>query len=370
MDGLRDSDIANIPAELGGEKVVLGFDGYVDRIREIVNDGPDQEISRRVHHLAELGEQISAAARAERSLLLKWTTPNRRVGGHTCHISRVLEQLAYDPVMIGMFGQPPNEIFREDFRGSELESLGDPAYTDAIEFDDWKFMLTEAGGMQFLDWTTLSEEVGFDRLATHLDGAALLSIGYWAEISDLHSILEGLHEELLPSLDSPPKHVLVDPGNIGKRPNSVVQRGGEMLSRLDEQVPVTVSANQFETEDIAALSGSTGGDRSQMETAAKARAELGVTRFVTHRATRSVLVTDSEQVSIGVPQTDNPVSTTGVGDYFNAGIIMGLILELPPHETVALGNAIAGYFVRQGSIPTTEDLNSFLRSYSIENWRT
>lgn len=361
--------LADFSPDLGDERVVVGFDGYVDRVREIVEGESDPGAARNVRRLGDLGERISAAAEAERSLLMKWDSHEERAGGHVCHVARALGRLGYAPVMLGTFGHPPKALYREEFDGHRLESLGEPAYTDAIEFDDWKFMLTERGELRSLDWATIREQVGFDQLAAYLDGAAALSIGYWAEIGGTTSILEGLANELLPSLSDPPDHLLIDPADIGKRPTAELERGRAALSDLDETVPVTLSANQFETADIANALDSAA-DRSQMEAAAVARERLGVSRFVTHRATKSVLVSESDRVAVGVPTTDDPVSTTGVGDYFNAGVVLGLIHDRPPHEIVVLGNAIAGYFVRQGDVPTAGDLDTFLSSYSIENWQS
>lgn len=371
MSGIdpEESILDEISDHIGDEKVVLGFDGYVDRVRTLIGDSSNQDSSRQIESLGDLGDQISAAARAERSILLKWTAPELRAGGHVCHIARALRQLDYDPVLIGMFEQPPKNLFRNEFGDCPMISLGNPAYTDAIEFDDWKFMLSETGGMRSLRWELIRDEVGLERLAEHLDGAAAMSIGYWTVISGMASIFEGLADEVIPTLSSPPRHILIDPSNIGKRPTAELKQGAEALSHLDDLVPVTVSANQFETENIANSYRSTESNRTQMEVAAVARDQLNVSRFVSHRATNSVLVSETEQVAVGVPKTDDPMSTTGVGDYFNAGILIGLIQGLQPHEVLALGNAIAGCFVRQGDIPSYDDIESFLRSYSIRNWK-
>jgi len=357
------------PENVGDAKVVFGFDGYIDRVRQIVDERQGQESYHRLQRLDELGRQISAAAEEERSILMEWVRSDTRTGGHVCQISRALGQVGYDPIMMGMFGTPPRNPFLEEFSSYEMESIGEPAHTDAIEFDDGKFMLTESGGMRSLDWETLREAIGFDQLASYLEGAVVLGMGYWAEISDMVSIFEGLATELVPTLDSPPEHVLIDPADIGKRPRGEIKRGGDALARLNETVPVTMSANRYETIAIADSLEATDTERSQSEAAALVRDRLGISRFVTHGSTKSALASDSGVVAVDVPQTDDPVLTTGAGDHFNAGVIIGLIHGLEPDETVALGNTIAGCFVRQGSSPSYEQVRTFLNAYSLQNWQ-
>jgi hypothetical protein len=65
-----------------------------------------------------------------------------------------------------------------------MVSLGKPAYTDAIEFNDGNCMLTESGKMRELDWETIREDVGLNQLSSCLDGAAVFGMGYWAEIPE------------------------------------------------------------------------------------------------------------------------------------------------------------------------------------------
>lgn len=362
--------IDHLPDSLGDEKVVLGFNGAIDRVREIVDERQRQDTYKRVQRLDDFGKQISSAGEEERSMLMEWVCSDMRTGALVCHISRALGMLDFDPVMIGMFGDPPKDAFLDEFGEYDMESLGEPAYTDAIEFDDGKLMLSESGGMRYLDWEMLCEKVGFDQLASYLDGAAVLGMGYWAEISDMVSIFEGIADELAPTLSSPPKHILIDPADVGTRPSKDIKQAGAVLNRLDAVSPVTMSANRYETIDIANSLRSTAGERSPKTAAAIAREELGISRFVTHGATESALVTESGVFGVDVPREDEPVLSTGAGDHFNAGFLLGLIYNLDPEESVALGNAVGGCFVRQGDPPTYEKIKEFLQAYTLTNWQS
>lgn len=362
--------VDRLPDDIGDEKVVLGFNGAIDRVREIVDEWQGRDSYQRIQRLDDFGQQVSTAGREERSMLMEWVCSDMRTGALVCHISRALGMLDFEPVMIGMFGDPPKDAFLEEFGEFEMESIGEPAYTDAIEFDDGKLMLSESGGMRYLDWEVLCEEVGVDQLAAYLDGAAVLGMGYWAEISDLVSIFEGIADEIVPTLNAPPEHVLIDPADVGTRPSKDLKQARDALQRLDAVCPVTMSANRYETIDIANSLRSTTADRSPEAAAEIAREEFGISQFVTHGATKSALATESGIYGVDVPREDEPVLSTGAGDHFNAGFLLGLMYDLGPEESVALGNAVAGCFVRQGDPPTYEKIEAFLQAYTLTNWQS
>ncbi|HEY9595640.1 MAG TPA: carbohydrate kinase family protein [Spirochaetia bacterium] len=57
-----------------------------------------------------------------------------------------------------------------------------------------------------------------------------------------------------------------------------------------------------------------------------------------------------------------PTIGTGGGDNFNAGLAAGLTLGLSLDASVLVGNAVAGYYVRNGSSPDAGGLEEFLAS--------
>lgn len=126
-------------------------------------------------------------------------------------------------------------------------------------------------------------------------------------------------------------------------------------------VEVTVSANRTECQVLASVF-----DESVdvfERTVAVAREGLGVSRFVGHGVDRSAICTAAETASVAVPAVDDPVLTTSAGDHFNAGLVVGLLAEVDETAALVLGNALAGWFVRNGSEPTCDQLRSFVESY-------
>ncbi|ELZ80931.1 hypothetical protein C453_18380 [Haloferax elongans ATCC BAA-1513] len=357
VDSCRDE----LPETVDGGRVVFGFDGYIDRVREFVSERQSATAYERLPTLSAFAERVNDSVEAESSLTFEWIQDGVRTGGHTSHLTRAFGEFGYDPAIVGCLGDPPEDPFVDEFGEFPLETLGDPGYTDAVEFDDGKLMLSEIGGSMTLDWADIETKVGRDRLAELVDGTELLGIGYWSEMPELPDVVRGLREDLWPTLSSPPETLLLDPGDLRKREPAVVAAGIDRVSSLDDAVDVVVSANRYETRYLAQLAGV---EETDFETEARAAFDhLGVSRFVGHGIDAAHLVDEKEAVSVQVPRTDDPVLTTSSGDHFNAGLALGHVLGLSKASTLVVGNAVAGHFVRNGTPPTYDEIRSFVSEY-------
>ncbi|MBX0296403.1 PfkB family carbohydrate kinase [Haloarcula nitratireducens] len=354
----------HLPTELSGGKVVFGFDGFVDNVRRAgTNAGSSSD--ERITTLREFGEEIVTSAAADSSLAISWERHGQRTGGHVSHLSRAYRTLGFDPTLVGMCGDPVLDIFEREFEACTVYSLGDPGITDAVEFDDGKLMLMESGGAATLDWETIESRVGIETLVDELDGARLLGIGYWAVIPELAGIIDGLREKVFPKLSDPPEHVLLDPADIRELDEEVLEPILAATRRLAEEVEVTVSANRYETKELAAVLGA----HTSEDIVADARVafdSLAVDRFVGHSVTESVVVSDGGTTSVSVTPVDSPELTTSAGDHFNAGLSLGLVEGLPEAAAVVLGNALAREFVRTGETPSYDDVVSAVTSYDAQ----
>lgn len=354
----------HLPSEPSGGDVVFGFDGYVDNVREMGTNASSSE-NERITTLSELGDEIVTSAAADSSLAISWECHGKRTGGHVSHLSRAYQTLGFDPTLVGMCGDPILDIFEQEFAECTLHSLGDPGVTDAIEFNDGKLMLMENGGNATLDWETIQSRVGIETLVNEIDGAKLLGIGYWAVIPEMASILDGLREMVFPKLADPPQHVLLDPANIREIDRELLESIVTATGHLAEEVDITVSANRYETAELAAVLGSNTSD----ELVADARVafdSLDVDRFVGHSVTESVVISEDGTTSVRVNPIDSPELTTSAGDHFNTGLSLGLVEGLPEDAAVVLGNALAREFVRTGETPSYDDVVSAVTTYGAQ----
>lgn len=81
-----------------------------------------------------------------------------------------------------------------------------------------------------------------------------------------------------------------------------------------------------------------------------------------HTETFSISVDDS--VSIAPTYRVKPLRTTGAGDTWNGGNILGILLKLDPGERLLLANAIAGYYIESPTANRSniEEIIEFIES--------
>jgi len=350
-----------LATRLADDRVVFGFDGYLDRVREVVADRTDPETYERLATLEGFGDRVTESVAADSSLSFEWFQDGSRTGGHTSHLARAFGTWDLAPTMVGMYGEPVRDAFRSEFGNYDLHTLGEPGVTDAVEFDDGKLMLTEIGDTMEFDWATLDRTFGQERFLETLSGASLLGVGYWSETPNLPTVLDGLADRW-GEVDDPPSWVLVDPGDVRKLDADRLRAGREAIGRLDDATNVVVSSNRAETAVLADTYAGEA-DRAFEADAEAAHDALGPTWFVGHGVERSLAVTPDGVASAAVPAVSDPELTTSSGDHFNAGLGLGLVTGLSPAAAVVVGNAVAGQFVRTADQPSLAEVRAFLDDY-------
>lgn len=351
-----------LPASHPDASLAFGFDGFVDRVREVVDQRDGPQTYRALDELATFGERIHASAADGASYASEWCQLGTRCGGHVAHLSRAMVRLGCRPTLFGTFGTPLHRQFREEFSNCELHSFGQPTVTDVIEFDDGKLMFQDTGRQRTLNWETIRERVGLETIADAVDGTPLFGLGYWAFLPRMATIWDGIRTDLWPVLSDPPASILVDPADVRQVTTKRLRAGRDALAALDDTVPVTMSGNYAETMVLAGLDSREDSD-SLTAAADRARKALGVTRYAAHSPVASTLATADGTVRAAVPRTDEPVLTTSAGDHFNAGLVLARLAGVTGGAELVVGNAVAGHFVRTGEPPSYDEVRSFVDEY-------
>lgn len=91
---------------------------------------------------------------------------------------------------------------------------------------------------------------------------------------------------------------------------------------------------------------------------------LGIYSVVIHPVDRSCLVVEGDFYEEIGPYVEKPKLTTGAGDNFNAGFMLGMLLGLKPNQALLTGMSTSGFYVRNARSPKFEELISF-----IEDWQ-
>jgi hypothetical protein len=352
------------PANL---KMVLGFDGFVDEIIHVVDKRLDSEHFRRVDTIGQLAERIGKASGLSTNIELVSTL--QKIGGNGPIMANAMAINHPQITYIGALGYPTvDAVFAPMKATMELHTIAINGHTDALEFDDGKLMLGKMSTLRDVTYERMIETIGEDRLVKLLDEADLFATVNWSMLPNMTDLMRKLIAHILPQLskrDNLP-YLFIDLADPEKRENEEIR---EMLSLLQEFSPafrVVLGLNKKEAYDIAnVLELFDATSLSHMQVALEDLNQalydhLGIHAVVIHPVDRSCCVVDGVFYEEEGPYIKKPRLSTGAGDNFNAGFMLGLLLGLRPDQALLTGMGTSGYYVRNAKSPKFKELTSFL----------
>jgi hypothetical protein len=362
----------------------------IRRIRQIitvVNKRHDLNRFEPVPTIAAFQQKIGRAiGQSSNYELVSRTT---KLGGNGPIMANALAAVGLGVTYIGALGYPTihpvfNELAR---RAEEIVSVADHAHTDALEFADGKVMLGKLTPLNDVNWDNLVARVGRDRLASLIERSALVGTLNWTMLPHLTQIWERLLDEVLPvvgpadfpaaaSIDEGPgqyaasvadaggrRIFFVDLADPEKRTPADIETALQLLRRFQERVDVVLGMNLKESNEVAAALGvRIVGDpeKSAELTATEIRRILKIHCAVIHPRGSASAATEKNVVTFAGPFVKQPKISTGAGDHFNAGFCLGRVLCMSLEESLCLGVATSGYYVRTGISPSANDLVQFV----------
>jgi sugar/nucleoside kinase (ribokinase family) len=369
--------------------VVVGFDGFVDSIIQVVDKRYDAEQFEAIPTIEQFGRKIVAAAgqSSNYELVVRF----EKLGGNGPIMANALAALGLGVTYIGSLGHPAiHPVFRELTEQAKCYSISQPGLTDALEFQDGKVMLGKHAALHNVCWKQVLDVVGLDRLREIVETARLIGMVNWTMLPCLHEIWRHVIDEIL----APREHSTGDPRSPPPTRRAAGAAAGEMVPRplifidladpekrtwadlrealdlctefqryadvalglnLKEAVQVA-SALDFEPpdrpDDAIELLASEIHDRLQIQTVVvHPRAAAAACASVNGARTLSRFVG---------PFTARPRISTGAGDNFNAGFCLGQLARLPLTESLCTATASSGFYVREARSPALDELINFL----------
>ncbi|MEX0887213.1 MAG: carbohydrate kinase family protein [Phycisphaeraceae bacterium] len=356
-------------AEASATPVLVGFDGFVDSIIDVVSKRHDPSRYDAVPTMADFGERISAAA--GQSSNFEMVTKQQKLGGNGPIMAHALAAAGVNVSYIGAVGYPKmHPVFEELHQHAEVWAVAEPGYTDALEFADGKLLLGKYEHLSKLDRARVEKAVGaeaFDRMVAR---SRLIGMVNWTMLPGLESIWDALIEEALPAagaeIEGKRRMIFVDLADPAKRTDSDLKRALEYCQRMNRLTDVILGLNLKEAGQVAAVLGSpvTGDAAAQIEqTATRIREAIDLHCVVVHprHGAAAALVEDGKVASASFegPFVRQPRLSTGAGDNFNAGFCLGRLAGLDVEASLCVGTATSGYYVRNAASPSLDALASF-----------
>jgi len=353
---------------VASEKVLIGFDGFVDSIIRVVDKRHSLDDYDPVPTIAEFGKRVSAAA--GKSWNCELVTTVRKLGGNGPIMANAMRAATLGVTYIGALGeQAIDPVFAElADDADEVVSLCDPGFTDALEFDDGKLMLGKHATIRNVNAKRLLEIADAQHLLDIVSRSRLIAAVNWTMLVELESIWRLLAEELLPDArplpDGGRRLVFFDYCDPSKRADADTERALRWATRFQQHADAVVGLNLAEAVQALHVLGMTVPDDPEPaieQIANDLRQELGVHAVVVHpRAGAAASVDGLGSATFAGPFTAKPKLSTGAGDNFNAGFCLGCLLGLPVEQRLCVGTATSGYYVRNAASPTLDQLVDFI----------
>ena len=348
-------------------KALIGLDGFVDEIMHVVDKRQDAENFTTVGTLSALGGRISRAAGLSTNIELVGLT--QKLGGNGPIMANAMIEQGVTVSYIGALGSSQiHPVFREMGEKCELISITDPGLSFNLEFDDGKLIMSKLDSLKTITWDALKEKFGLERLSKMISGVDLFGLENWVMIPYMSDIFRGVAEEVFPLIDKKDSIAFFDLCDPEKRLVEDLKEALGLIKQFSARFRTVLGVNLKEAVQVAAALGVEGfsspdisiEDVDLEELTVKTGKSLGIYGFVIHTVRDASAYSGGEYHYSPGYYTPHPKLTTGAGDNFNAGLCLGLLSGLTISESLLLGTASSGYYVREAKSADLKNLIGFL----------
>ena len=336
--------------------VLLGIDGYVDEVYQLVESRTGQDEVKLYSRMGKYAERILQAGSGGMSVEI--IRKRRTFGGFTANTGNAVARLGVDTTMLALYGKDKlDSVFAPFEKTCRVISVGDPAMTNIFEFDDGKIMLPYIESIYEFNWKKLIGSLGVEKTVSLFADAGLIAFGYWSSMPNFDEVITEI-VNCLPA-ERKTRRIFFDFAELRKRDEASLVNTLSLLKELNKKIPMTFSMNEHEASQVFALHGE-GLDAKappSPDLMTRVRERLGFDEIVVHTPHYAAAASLSEDVSFA-PQDfcEKPARTTGAGDTFNGAYISARVAEVEIKDRLAFANAVVGFFLRNGEAPSLTEI--------------
>ncbi len=351
-------------------KMVLGFDGFVDEIIHPVDKRLSADSFTRIETISAFASRLAKASGLSTNVEL--VPVAKKIGGNGPIMCNALARHGSAITYIGALGEPSiHGVFKMPDNVT-LHSIADSGHTDALEFQDGKLLFGKMQSLNDVTYARLVKMVGEAELVRLLSEADLFASVNWSMLPAMTSVWNSMLQNLLPKMPKREKKpfFFVDIADPEKREHAEIIEALDLLKKFTIRFTVVLGLNKKEAYDVAGVLGLFPKDAlAAMTPTLKEVTEaiyrrLWIDAVVVHPVDRSATCVNGIYREAFGPYCDKPKLTTGAGDNFNAGYVLGLLLGLDPEEALLTGMATSGFYVRNAKSPDFAELTAFIEAWA------
>jgi hypothetical protein len=347
------------------KKVFVGFDGYIDKIQKAVKTRTKESVEY-YPTLKEFAQRIDNAA--GKSGQVELVTHDVKLGGNAPIMANALGALGVPSYCLGNAGYPAKHPEYNNLNDkAEILSIGEPAETNALEFNDGKMILSELSTFRKIDWNYVKNLVGLDNITAYLSDSAILALVGWCNPDHATDVWRGILNDVMPNYSA--KDLLFfDLADPSKKNKEDLLEVLEVINAYTKYGKVILGINENETNKLfAILSAEYPHDVPQkpdLESKGKyIYSIMNIEGLLIHPIDRCIMITSEDVINLEGNVIREPKISTGGGDNLNAGFCMGYILGYSREESMILGMATSGAYVKNGESPDILEIISYLKTW-------
>jgi hypothetical protein len=345
---------------------LVGFDGFIDKIQKAIKSRHGEEIIyfKSINEYSEHLVNLSG-----RSGQFEIVTTQVKLGGNAPILSNALASLGVKSHCLGALGIPEiNGVFQSLNPLVDKISVASPGHSQALEFTDGKVILSELSSFNDYNWNSIKQRFTVSNLQRIASECKLFALVDWANIPYALDIWSGFLEEVIKPHGKSDSLFLFDLCDPSKKSPGEIVAVLDLIGNFSKYGNVTLALNENEAIKIwFSLN-------SKMEDEPPPLSQIGsfiyamtnIESLLIHPIDRTIVFQKHNITELYGHLVKEPIVLTGGGDNLNAGFGLGLLMGLDISQSMILGMATSGAFIKNGKSPDIQDLISYLDLWRIE----
>jgi hypothetical protein len=340
-----------------------GFDVVVDHVVRAVKQKSGQLPGTYFETIEEFGSYLISKKNMSCSIELE--LQQEKIGGNMAIFANSLGTLGVKTHCIGSMGYPKiDPVFKNMNDNCMLHSVCRTGQCNALEFHDGKVMLSSMDNLKEMTWDMIAGRMNREELIGYFRDSRLIALLNWSELAEATALFQAVYDNCIKGgKKEKNKWLLLDLSDASRKSGEELVQILRLGEAFAEYRTTVFSMNENEARLIyKALFHREGKSRREMGQEISRR--LSIDYLILHLPHCAYGYTKGIMVKEEGYYTPVPKLSTGGGDNFNAGLCFGLLQGLPLAESLRLGNATSGYYVRTGESPDVYRLYEFMQGYT------
>ncbi len=352
-------------AQLLKYQCLMGFDGFVDQIFQVVDQRQSSTKFTPFTQVKSFAQRAQVAT-GGKSSNFEIVSQATRLGGNGPLMAFSLSTLGAPVNYIGMLGYPQmHPVFTEFAKRSKVFSIAEPGFNQTFEFGDGKLTFGQYDSVHDVSWENLKKRIGEAAFRKLWDSSHFVGMVNWTMIPHLSAIWKRILSDYVPPKTEKRKLMFFDLSDPSKRLDADLLAALKIVGEFQEKNDVILGLNEGESQHVAKvlrLKKTPANPKGTASLAAAIREKLNVHTVVIHPVKYAAGADATGEAFVDGPFTAKPKITSGAGDHFNSGFVIGRLLGLGLSHSMQLAVAASGFYVRHAVSPNREQLVRFLQT--------